>query len=108
MSLLERAVAEKGEDYIYDRYEMGSCAYFVGGKPACIVGHVFHYKGMTAEQFKRLADEDGYPNTARVRVLAETGLIDTDDSTLRLLDLVQLAQDDGNTWGVSLAEALSA
>jgi hypothetical protein len=44
IKLLEKAVAEKGEDYIDPRSSgVGGCKYVVDGAPSCIVGHVVAY-----------------------------------------------------------------
>lgn len=53
VELLDRAVAERGEDYVYpdeERTWVEDCRYFFDGHPSCIIGHVLAYKGIGAEQ----------------------------------------------------------
>lgn len=73
LSLLERAVAEKGDGYVYEKVSVGcdgyceadctedhggNCVYFDDqGEPSCILGHAFSYLGMTADDFRRVNRE---------------------------------------------------
>ena len=63
VALLQRAVEEKGADYVYEHptytdpetneeVEDSTCFYFDpgAGTPSCIVGHVLAYKGVTMEE----------------------------------------------------------
>jgi hypothetical protein len=97
LDLLNRAIAEKGADYVYQRTaDDDSCAYFKNGEPSCIVGHVLAYKGVTQE------DLPENKNTAIVIALR----IAQDDRTERLLDSAQSYQDTGTPWGDAVKSAL--
>lgn len=104
---LEKAVAEKGEDYVYPSYQEG-CEYFESvygsntGQPSCIVGHVLSYNGVTRE------DLGGGLNSSGVLTLNSqhpNGVLDVDDATEDLLVFAQRFQDNGMPWGQAVAEA---
>lgn len=107
LRLLEKAVADKGEDYVYPHYNDG-CAYFEeafrenAGQPSCIVGHVLSYGGITEE------DLNG-ANMTGVRSLtgenSRCHVLDVDDETRELLRAAQAFQDAGMPWGHAVAEA---
>lgn len=98
--LLQRAVNEKGADYVYP--ERFNCRYFnEDGGPSCIVGHVLDYKGLT------LDDVPGVENTAALLTIRGDGVIKCDDLTSRALQEAQNVQDCGEPWGYALAEALA-
>ena len=106
--LLARAVAEKGEDYVYEWQEGAytyACMYFHGDQPGCIIGHLLAYQGVKPEDLGdyntwdvgTLAEQD-----LDVGTLAEQGLIDAPLPVVKALAKAQLAQDDGATWGEAL------
>jgi hypothetical protein len=104
VELLERAVAERGEDYVYPKEDMcpefalnSVCQYFVGSRPSCIIGQVLAYKGITAEQVTEFEGRGGPAVVQR--------FFDIDDSTQVLIYEVQSRQDDGLPWGEALANA---
>lgn len=102
-ALLVRAIAEKGEDYIYVDPEGRkaavygvTCVNFAhDGSPSCIAGHVYHYAGLTP-------DEAGRTLTVReVNTMLPNLFADWD--VVRALIAAQVAQDAGWTWGKALA-----
>ena len=104
VELLQRAVAEKGADYVYDpdSANPGSygCAYFQqDGTPSCLVGHVIAYKGLT----KGLL---GVWNGSDVDLLVERGFLDLDERAQWLLANAQNLQDNGKSWGEALDGAI--
>jgi hypothetical protein len=94
LALLERAVQEKGEDYVYPLSDKrdGICRYAVDYEPSCIVGHVLFYLG------KLDAAIEGASAHTVLHDLA------TDEAKYLLL-VVQRAQDAGKPWGQALGEA---
>lgn len=95
LELLNRAVAEKGEDFIITD---GVCQYFYpdSGTPCCIVGHAISYLGYTFD------DVRGFNQEADVAVLdSELGL----GLTSQAHDLwrnAQISQDQGRSWGYAV------
>jgi hypothetical protein len=107
--LLGRAVKERGEDYVYAPPldpETGAnpCVYFspADKAPSCMVGYVLSYKGVTYED---LAATDS--TITEVQSLVEEGHLRVDNETLALLTVAQVEQDQGQTWGRALEEALA-
>jgi hypothetical protein len=106
-ALLNRAVAEKGKDYVatypmVDNYPV--CMYFdpETKKRSCIVGHVLSYKGLTIDDLEA-AGRNSYAN---IRTLIDEGFLSVDSETEALLAVAQCEQDTGQTWGRALEEAL--
>jgi hypothetical protein len=98
LELLDRAVAERGEDYVYD----GACEYFqcdADNQPGCIVGHVLAYKGMDPE----LLDKLGLNSTKLAYVADKSEVLKLDIKTKVLLDEVQNRQDTGIPWGKAVS-----
>lgn len=97
-ALLQRAVDERGEDFIYPeewKTERGQCQYAVNGEPACIVGLALSYAGV---------DVESLPNDPVDELVGDDFIVD-DQRTWDLLAHAQLSQDDGWSWGKSLAHA---
>lgn len=101
--LLSRAVKEKGADYVYEQVD-GACLYFNPSDkcPSCMVGYALSYKGLT---YDNLVASDSA--IGEVTNLAEEGVIKVDNETLALLTVAQVEQDQGQTWGRALEEALA-
>lgn len=92
---LEKAIGEKGPDYVYQRMTNGmGCLYFEQGQPSCIVGHVLSYMGIDSAPEGQGAS----------RALKSLG-VRTDFKTTALLDGVQEKQDNGVPWGEALRRA---
>lgn len=109
---LKRIVAEKGEDYVYEKVNTGHdmrCVYFdkEKGQPSCLVGHLMYQEGLLtdAEQFDPFEDNDA---TDMVHLLDYQGKAYFGERSEMLLRLVQAQQDGGNTWGNSLDYAIEA
>lgn len=108
IALLERAVAEKGPDYIYNPNGECACKYFEPGTqlPGCIVGHVASYLGLTAadlQPFEHNTSDTlfvGNPTGMTIDPILSGGF------TVRtLLREAQTVQDDGGSWGAALQAA---
>ena len=118
--LLERAVTEKGADYVYGK-RGGACNYERDGAPSCIVGHVLSYLGLTVEQLATLDNPDKfYVNECGYPVSADTGItdiaqllaselgIDLTFPAAELLQNAQFDQDNGVPWGTAVVLAKDA
>lgn len=105
LELLDRAVAEKGADFVYERRAL-SCRYAHEGKPDCIVGHVLVYLGVPAE---RLTCIEGmaFDMTILHHVEIEFGLAFTSKAVMAL-SIAQSEQDSGTPWALAVAEARRA
>lgn len=113
VELLERAVAERGVDYVYpedekaqyDPHREQQCSYYVGNnggfRPSCIIGMVIDYLGLR-EQF--LANRGLYEGNPGTNVLSALGVA-FDKTTLSLLGEAQTQQDNGATWGDAVERA---
>lgn len=101
-TLLERAVEEKGEDYVFRPRNDNGYWYFnpEDGTPGCIVGHVLHYKGITVEDIGELNVACG------VGMLKDHGVIEADSQTMDLLENAQTEQDQGETWSNAVKDAV--
>lgn len=102
-ALLQRAVDEKGADYIYNG-DGWNCKYFDMSKdgklvPDCIIGHLLSYLGIT---LKDMVGEG--VNTTKIRLLVERGTVLSDIShpVVLALSAAQQSQDQGETWGAAL------
>lgn len=100
LSLLNRAVEEKGADYIYEQLP-GSpyCVYRnEDGSPSCLAGHVFDYLGVLGAVQENASAASQPPEII--------GLFD--DPAMMLIERSQDAQDDGRaTWRDSVDFAVS-
>lgn len=131
LELLKKAIADKGDGYVYPRAMTEGCVYVIGGQPSCIVGHVIGYEMpklipiievWERKEAEHVYVDDGYEpdyslyegnpgNTSVIDLRASIGA--TEDLSLRftpkaekLLSRVQEFQDSGLTWGLSLQEAV--
>lgn len=114
IELLERAVAEKGEDYVYrpDRTSTDPCFYAdyddyddydeveVPTGPGCIVGHVLSYLGATPEDLAALDLQQPGATAVCEKLSANADVIG-------ILTAAQDTQDGlwANTWGQALESA---
>ena len=110
---LEALVAEKGEDFVYNKHSEGdaygpSCRYVWNGEPDCIVGQLLARMGVPVD---RLAKADGALGVGTLGVgasillcdLEEEGLVHVDDWKICIgLNRVQSRQDGGYTWGEAI------
>lgn len=98
MTLMKWAVGEKG--YLY-RYldENVLCEYNDGEEPLCIVGHVFHYLGISPRDIPA-----GMVSTT-LDLMVERGQLKVTVGAAAVLAAAQGAQDSGATWGQALESA---
>lgn len=105
VQLLREAVAERGEDFVYepDDVEEG-CTYVHRGDddslcPGCLVGDVLIRAGVPAETFIDLDINKETGAWLALEKLKAAGLIDYDRATEVTLHRAQLEQDEKQTWG---------
>lgn len=114
IELLERAVNEKGADYVDPNALDNVCEYAdLEGNPLCIVGHVLGYLG---EPFKPTVHEEydgstwtspwGTETDAREAILISDAIEFEDyDVVASVLFAAQKEQDNRGTWGEALEAA---
>jgi hypothetical protein len=108
VSLIREAIAEKGEDYVYEKIDDG-CYYVHGGQPSCLVGHVLVRAGVNMDLLEAeggLYDAHGYAD-ALCGELEREGILTAGRRTIRLLNEVQYNQDRGVSWGAALESGLA-
>lgn len=93
--LLQRALAEKGEDFVYDLGDMGACEYTErddDGRlvPSCLWGHVLVWSGVDVEELEKFEG---------TRVTDVPAPWSGDPVLILAAQASQLVQDTGNTWG---------
>ena len=119
LAALKEAVAERGEDYVYEGDPLSlseACSYStVAGAPSCIVGEVL--ARLTPDIFKSIHkyewynEEDGkfdlHEETIDLRMKIATGQMEIPfrDDAIGLLQRAQRAQDCGASWGDALVQA---
>jgi hypothetical protein len=114
---LKKALAVKGEDYVYERptfkltndITINACAYFTPeGRPSCIVGHVLADLGHTIDDLDApKMSPDGTFNTGATASMAMDYLgYELDEKTRSLLSIAQDYQDSGGTWGHAVETAI--
>lgn len=133
IELLNRAVEEKGADYVYPRGGLGEnsgddkvCAYERNGAPSCIVGHVFSYLGVPVETLAVLdqqslsavtdltrsvptwIDDEEVHGVPKGEVpLSVLAGIQIDPDALGILRRAQADQDGGIPWGKAVQYAIA-
>jgi hypothetical protein len=123
-ALLTRAVAQRGEDYVYPASVGGastSCHYrwdqwdidheYVTadkkGAPACIAGQIMDYIGILDDIVGTYPDGTfSHANGEDINSLAFNYDLDITPLALAVLYEAQATQDAGLTWGVALRRAL--
>lgn len=104
IELLERAVQDRGADFVYRKHDEynTACKYEKNDAPSCLVGVVLAMAGATIWELKRMdqADEPGMD-------LHWQGLlpVEATNQAIDILSAAQLAQDVGHTWGEALLRA---
>lgn len=103
INLLEKAVGEKGADYVYPRMmTVGDitvatqCDYFREDQPSCLVGHVLSYLG-----YDNADEAEGHSASYAMEKLG----IEFDDAAAFILEQAQDAQDSGTPWGEAVENA---
>lgn len=122
VALLKRAVAEKGENYVYTRDAVyNSCQYVRDGKPSCIVGHVIGYASWDALEIVAEIERKRGSSWPAVDLQIDSKPHDLQElssesytaipvrfteAAAELLREVQLQQDNGESWGNALKAGL--
>lgn len=97
---MNKALDEKGQDYIYAQPEHG-CSYAVGGERSCIVGHVLFY--LDEDMFNKVVAWEESPHSSDLtfdQVAADLELPFDDDQVAALRN-AQIDQDNGTAWGAA-------
>lgn len=110
LALLQRAVAEKGEDYS----PRGCFYYDEMREPKCIVGHVLSYidtDGAIRDAIMSGKWSEGVPLTNNTRIsmvapLLKSKGVEFTPRALRLMDYTQINQDCSMPWGGALMCAI--
>lgn len=111
---MEKAVAERGEDWVYPKYEdgwdhMGGCRYFHAEThdPACIVGFVINEHGWTEDEATAafLYRSDGVEGL-RARALLDG--LSAPPAVVHALSAAQAEQDECEPWGKALSQYRSS
>lgn len=124
LDLLNEAVAEKGEDHVYENPDApGMCTYVHGYQtvagpegesetvqvepltPGCIVGNVLHRAGIPLELFQQLEINDDTPADAALRHLADQGFLTYTGRAQSVLAVAQSHQDKYASWGAAVEAA---
>ena len=100
---LEEAVAEKGEDYIYqytdsDDWRSYTCTYVRAGEPDCMIGNALHRLGVPLDAFAP-HEEKAFDR------IADDVAPGIEEEAVRALRAAQSVQDQGRTWGEALRAA---
>lgn len=104
LEALDNAVKDRGEDFVYPeewKTKLGSCMYFHGSCPACIVGHVLHQWGLKH-------DTIAYGEHSTLgEAEAPLGGLNTflSEGVLEVLTAAQIAQDEDTPWGEAVRQA---
>ena len=105
LELLEKAVATRGEDFVYQK-RLGGCLYVYQGKPDCLIGvALIDFAGWPLSDLERFCPVASVAREFPGRIGADA---------VAVLQAAQDAQDAGETWGQALraarnkAEALRA
>lgn len=104
LDLGNRAVADRGSDYVYETHdgEPMLCKYVHEGQPDCMVGWILAAAGLTlVNAYNRCGGSDDLLNH-----LDEHDLVNASEAARRFLRAVQSKQDQGYTWGESLAHGV--
>lgn len=100
LELLERAVATRGADFVYEKPEGEDfCKYVRDDKPDCLIGVVLSMVGWTNEELKA-ADKLGTVHGVAVDFAERLG-----SDAIVVLGAAQAVQDDGASWGKALTAA---
>lgn len=112
---LEEAVAERGEDYVYESPKGEECFYQVSGAPSCGVGLALTKLGVTIDDLVALdtGSSNGKPVSASPKgqngddlghVLFDRGIV-VDVEAQEVFAAFQYSQDSFDSWGDALNDA---
>lgn len=101
---IEKAVADKGADYVYNPDDSRSCVYTEDGEPSCIIGTALVNLG-----FEPNPDWDNPMQTDKLLedTTADTILpyfFDIPENVVVAARRAQVDQDNGSTWGTALED----
>jgi hypothetical protein len=94
----QEIILEFGEDYVYEKDELGFCHYMRDGQPSCLVGRIFHRLGFPLDILVEL--EGVGPGTMFYRDGWEAG-----NGVISFLTDLQINQDAGRPWGEAYRKA---
>lgn len=96
--LVQEAIAERGEDFVYTPPEgVDDCMYVHDDEPGCIVGHVLiSGLGLASTLLESIEGQDA--SHALSLAVRHGIIIYDDDAEIYLLNL-QAFQDSGDSWG---------
>jgi hypothetical protein len=108
VELLEKAVAERGEEWVYQRvhdplYDFcgdGVCLYVNEGQPSCLVGMALVLHGVPVQRLEEI-------NRVGAGALHDHFAEVVAASAAEVFREAQTAQDSGATWGDALSAARS-
>lgn len=112
--LLEQAIAERGEGFVYETPydDRGTCFYVhnwdrygdpTEPTPGCIVGYALHQAGVALDVMLQSNDDRAFRLLGH---LAASELVTCTPDAERLLIYTQDKQDMGKPWGRAYREAL--
>jgi hypothetical protein len=111
VELIERAVTERGADYV-DPGSLGGfgCKYLDGDVPGCIVGTALGLAGATTEQLGAMDRHGGGGYYSSMSYLIDSGNlstlpVETTEAAAEVFLAAQQQQDSGTTWGEALEVA---
>lgn len=104
IALVRDAIAEKGEDYVYQKVN-NTCVYSVNGEPSCLVGEVLIRHGVEANWFDETSS-NSEPAEDVARMAGADYDFEAPFSTRAFLSNIQASQDEGISWGDALRMAL--
>lgn len=97
---MEKAVREKGRNYVYVRGESGWCEYVRDGAPSCLVGHALFYLGIPLSRLQEVeGDVPGVDGGPMADLLNE---YEVPEEVRGALNYAQSQQDAGRSWGTAL------
>lgn len=105
LELLRKAVADKGEEYVYPHANSGCVnveydddieEYY----PSCIVGHALYHAGIDPAVIAEAGADE-----ASVEELSYYGIAEFSEDAENVMSMAQLLQDRGFLWGVALKAA---
>jgi hypothetical protein len=105
LNLMCQIVGEYGVDYVYEKIE-GSCYNWDRDRncPSCLIGHVVSRLG-ASEKFLSIRRADSAPSL--IGWYARECHHEIEYGVMDILSTAQLAQDQQETWGFALTEALT-
>jgi hypothetical protein len=93
-------VEEAGPDVVYQP-EDGVCRYVDGDQPSCLIGQALYRLGISLSQLTEW-DGDSVDDACAAR---DIPVFEKNSDVAHYADVVQNMQDNGNPWGIALAQA---